>query len=58
MSADMPAIMDHIETVKDIKSDLLELDREAHKEIARKLADPNDAVIPSERQSYERVQNL
>lgn len=58
MSADMPAIMDHIETVKDIKSDLLELDSEAHKEIARKLGDPSDAVIPSERQSYERVQKF
>lgn len=58
INVEMPAIMDHIETVNDIKSDLLELDSKAHKEIARKLADPNDAVIPSERQNYERVQKF
>ena len=54
----MPGLIDHIETVKDIKSDLLELDSKAHKEIARRLADPNDTVIPSERHSYERVQKI
>lgn len=55
LGVDMPGKMDHIETVKDIKSDLQGLDSKAHKEIARKLADPNDAVrvIPYERQIYE-----
>lgn len=58
LSVDMPGLLDHIETVKDIKSDLLELDSKAHKEIARRLADPNDTIIPSERHSYERVQKI
>lgn len=58
LAVDMPGKMDHIETVKEFKSDLQELDSKAHREIGRKLADPNDAVIPYERQSYERVQKL
>lgn len=52
LSVDMPGKMDHIETVKDIKSDLQELDSKAHKEIARKLADANDTVIPYEQHDY------
>lgn len=60
LGVDMPRKMDHIETVKDFKSDLQELDSKAHREIGRKPADPNDAVIiiPYERQTYERAPKL
>lgn len=58
LGVDMPGAMDHLETVKLIKSDLLGLDSNAHKEIARKLADPNDAVIPLERRMYEGAQKM
>lgn len=55
LGVDMPGKMDHIETINEFKSDLQELDSKAHREIARKLADPNDAVIPYERQRFGRA---
>lgn len=53
----MPGTMEHIETINEFKSDLQELDSKAHREIARKLADPNDAVIPYERQRFDSLKN-
>lgn len=51
--------MDRIETLKLIKSEIRKLDsNNAHKEIAPKLADPNDAVILPEQRKYEKAQTL
>lgn len=36
----MPGAMDHIETVRLIKSEIHKMDSNAHNEIARKPADP------------------
>lgn len=54
----MPGAMDHIQTVEMVKSEIHSLDNNAHKEVARKLADPNDAVIPREQRIYEMAQKM
>lgn len=49
----MPEVMDYIQTIEMVKSEIYSLDNNAHKEVAQKFADLNDAVNPREQRIYK-----